>query len=130
MKKIKFRAWDENQKIMFQNVETGRITIGDFFKNIYSESKNCIFMQFIGLYDKNGKEIYEGDILKEIKELSDTDYQNRIGIVNYSEEIASFIVLTDNGWCHLNYGELGRGTRLKFTEVIGNIHENPELITK
>jgi len=89
--------------------------------------EEVILIESTDLKDKNGKEIYEGDILKEIEELSPKDYQKRIGVVVYEPNVASFMVLTEGGYCHLNEGKWNKG-RLEYTEIIGNIHENPELL--
>ena len=75
--------------------------------------------QFTGLHDKNGKEIYEGDILKTFPIIS-------------SDKIAydSFNVVvrfTSSSW--IANGVLGI-KQSEISEVIGNIYENPELISK
>ena len=81
--------------------------------------------QFIGLCDKNGVKIFEGDVLRD--ELGDD------GIITYFESIASFRSGTfryrvGNEVWNLNEGDPNRPTQLQYTEVIGNIHDNPELV--
>jgi uncharacterized phage protein (TIGR01671 family) len=77
--------------------------------------------QFIGLYDKNKKEIYEGDILKSLRKYTymyDTGYK---GHIRYRQHYADY-----------EYGELGgqiTQAKAKFCEIIGNIHDNPELLS-
>lgn len=62
MREIKFRAWDKVNKNMLYDVSTGTVTI--WYKEISAKSENCVFMQYTGMTGKNGKEIYEGDIVK------------------------------------------------------------------
>ena len=91
--------------------------------------------QFTGLYDKNGKEIYEGDILR------GNEYPfNCDGVDNYFAEIVwvdnvcGFYRLTHKnpnstvrGISHGNWEQLDEDD-IKSFEVIGNIHDNPELL--
>lgn len=70
--------------------------------------------QFTGMYDCNGKEIYEGDILRT------SISKNGIGFVSWNIENASFVVQMKNS---AQWYNLWRGY-----EVIGNIHDNPELL--
>lgn len=83
--------------------------------------------QFTGLTDKNGKKIFEGDILK-----SESD--GYIGVVKYNEIIASFVSEINDTtpefyhYSLLNKGDVSKTTQLKETVVIGNIHDNPELL--
>lgn len=83
--------------------------------------------QYAGLTDKNGKKIFEGDILK-----SESD--GYIGVVKYNEIIASFIVEINDTkqdyyhWSPLNMGDPLREKQLKHTEIVDNIYDNPELL--
>lgn len=75
--------------------------------------------QFTGLCDKNGKEIYEGDILH--------DGRGEDGVVKYLESTAMFVLFVNNQTWYLNEGDPNRSTQLQYIEIVGNIHENPEL---
>ena len=70
-------------------------------------------MQYTGLKDKNGKEIYEGDIAK---------CDNTIWVVRFDDENAQFFIKGGSMTTAVS--------RLKFGELIGNIYENPDLINK
>lgn len=71
MREIKFRAWDgENMNSEFIIVDTAWMMnkevgcpVNAGFKNMQEQAENWIIMQYTGLKDKNGKEIYEGDLL-------------------------------------------------------------------
>ncbi len=124
-REIKFRIWDIENKEMLKVQELdfeptfygGRIAIRPDQYNDYFDTEDMILMQYTGLRDKNGKEIYEGDIVK-ITGSKEID----IGKVIY--EYNGFIVDVMNmdrfyGRVHLLE---------KFTEVIGNIYEDSELL--
>jgi len=106
---IRFRAWDkeyENMTTAFLiNPVTGMPT------NDVGMMVHLILMQFTGLKDKNGKEIYEGDI------------------VNTNNE-TPFIVKYDNTCCAFLWGDYYFEDRVeeRKVKIIGNIYENPELI--
>lgn len=119
MREIKFRLWSKHAKKMFydgfyisQN--------GDLFQNDSLDYKNkdsFEVMQYTGLKDKNGKEIYEGDIL----EISGHPFQGSIGIDgNYEVAYNEYMELSCGGW-YLHRMRHWAG-------VIGNIYENPELL--
>lgn len=119
-REIKFRAWDGKAKKMMQpyleittNEENISQTTYDpdwafWFTNI---------MQYTGLKDKNGKEIYEGDIVK--WKISPMYGKSKISFYNAAFRLADY-VSEDNA--------LNEQFCKKSCEVIGNIYENPELL--
>lgn len=112
----KNKWWHSGCEIWSHDTENGE------FNSIDPETVG----QFTGLLDKNGKEIYEGDIIHVVYEGGsdfmgdDADYK---GIVIYDSEDASFYIQTKHGVDSLGNTE---GNKLL---VIGNIHDNPELLT-
>lgn len=109
-RELKFRAWyDKSQSWVYFNLNEGFTHEG---YKIYQELiiDGAKFYQFTGLYDKNGKEIYEGDILCWPK------YE---GTKNQSR----WTVEWDNERC-----EYTKWHPKNEAEVIGNIHQNPELL--
>jgi len=136
MRKIKFRAWDTKEKVM---VPLDRKWICTEYSSLAFESSQdeyrgiCqwpkgdeeeqVIMQFTGLTDKAGKEIYEGDILKPVNPPSRKKH-NRV--VEFVE--GSFCY--DHGATRGKdkYWQLTQGKTNLF-EVIGDIYSNPELIS-
>lgn len=120
---IRFRGWDrENNEMIYSDHEGGLQQFFDYTDNPTDFTTNDVeFMQFTGLNDKNGKEIYEGDILQAFYGKKNTlftitkVYFNEKGYwdsKNISEK-APFKV------CYLGFCKC---------ELIGNIYENPELL--
>lgn len=124
MRKIKFRAWLKPDGFM---ADVGEIHfcrggiiahgpgvhLGNGWASCnYPFNHECaiVLMQFTGLYDKNGKEIFEGDVVKQ------DDY---IGYVEYDINTASFKGVSECGYFFLLKDKI---------EVIGNIFENPHLL--
>lgn len=123
MREIKFRAWDNDEEVMYEADEC-IISFDAIGNDIYIKCASDIealysyeLMQYTGLKDINGKEIYEGDIVKiQTVKVNEQDYI--IGKVVYSEYEGMY--LTNKGYI------LGRVSHR--TEVIGNIYENKDLL--
>lgn len=135
MREIKFRAWSTSTKIMyFLPAEKGG---GDLFD--LKEHETWKVMQYTGLKDKNGTEIYEGDILETPYEYNGNEYTNQEdeaglyrGKVHYRPSkgfIQTHVIMFDDYeeadiWSKRGDLEI----RSSYTRVIGNIYENPELL--
>ena len=132
MREIKFKAWDEDDEewvdeLLF-NIEGDGIIYSQKPINIEGDGiihsqkpshNNLIVMQFTGLKDKNGKEIFEGDIVKFSIEVD-------------GEELLIMCKIIFEKGCFLANWREGMSYYLnrEDIEVIGNIYENPELLEK
>ena len=118
MKTIKFRAWDKKEKRWCGRDLAGFVLIDENNKpqqgiQWATKSDNQVLMQFTGLKDKNGKEIYEGDIVR------CSPYKPKL--VYYDEYVGGFYPF------YLKTDE-ERSRLAKDPEIVGNIFENPELL--
>lgn len=121
----KFRAWDSSKKEMFTDTfaitESGQVVVVEQESVAsppdYVFVEHLVIMQSTGLHDKNGKEIFEGDIVKMAKDV-------------YSDPTYYEIVRHRGGAYRLESNQHGCELWLRHTncEVIGNIYENPELL--
>ena len=140
MREIKFRVWDSTSKVMIysenpdnnDNEYPTLLTIGlhglpilidrDSFKTNeivgWNVDHNRFIQQFIGLKDKNGVEIYEGDILN--FNISFVYGEPLKGVIVF--KTASFVVKTNYSEYNMNH--------VDEIQIIGNIYENPELLEK
>jgi len=127
-REIKYRAWNKVWKCMYYLTGfrlVGKKHIQLYYLDADGSSTTCtalleniILMQYTGLKDKNGKEIYEGDIVKH-----DFEFGNGKGIVYYSTPKFSLKEIGIKAVCDcFTWDEWER------FEIIGNIHENPELL--
>ncbi len=114
MREIRFRAWDSVNKETNPPEELIHLK-GDITKDLEDTNSCLVLMQFTGLKDKNGKEIYEGDIVKDQFGIKYEVVFNKCCFYGKADP-----------W----NGEEDIDLAHKETEieVIGNIHENPELI--
>jgi hypothetical protein len=107
MREIKFRKWDAEEQVM---IDGDSLAFEEYAPISHLLTQEGI-MQYTGLKDKNGKEIYEGDAIKS------EEFPNRIGQKYVIDNLAEF---------HYLAIDLAMGPN--DIEVIGNIYENPELI--
>jgi uncharacterized phage protein (TIGR01671 family) len=116
--------WKINDEYQFENENTEETIDHDKVK-VYDSGEDYYFiedtkvMQFTGLHDKEGKEIYEGDICK--------TYEIGVGNLKRVVEFDSGSFVFTHPFCLTS--EI-RGWKKDFIEVIGNVHQNPELLTK
>ena len=125
MREIKFRAWTNNLNKMIHNVSTGVIDIFDEFTDGAIPSKDCEFMQYTGIKDKNGKEIYEGDIATQHKLRAEHLGEKNFEIIYYQDECGFEIATLSEDRKERYLTPLHKTIEI---EVIGNIYENANLL--
>jgi uncharacterized phage protein (TIGR01671 family) len=137
MREIKFRVWHPGEKEMFYDHLNGwgesRVFI-DLQGKMYTESwpaedgdeysldedfQDLIPMQYTGLKDKNGREIYEGDILQ-------TD-KGTIGVAEWLE-MGKFALVFRDEEIGFKQPRLVLDSYSNRSNVVGNVYENPELL--
>lgn len=133
MREIKFRAWDSDEKTMCPvyelhfgeriivarvNARNGKMLL------VFSDCTETNLMQYTGVKDKNGVEIYDGDIIH-----FPYDWFGDSGkdfIVRWNESCCAFVREPISG--SRMWGHASREI-LSMCEVVGNIYENPELVS-
>lgn len=133
MREIKFRAWHKKNKKMYVVSDlhmatlmnggiwatvNGRSAIENKEIKVQIQPKDIELMQYTGMKDKNGKEIYEGDLLQDSEDIAKAAFE--------MGQFMAFYKTMKGEWKPY-------GTLLKYMvdhdgEVIGNIRDNPELI--
>lgn len=133
MREIKFRAWDKNEKIMsdtFKISDTEVYYQEGVFLLMHDDLDNIEIeiMQFTGLKDKNGKEIYEGDIVERVYDFTKSNKPLKtIDQIIYEDNWGSFAFMNKTK-IGQGYSRIYSGHKVFPFEVIGNIYENPELL--
>lgn len=124
MRKIKFRAWLKEKKIIGEVLGIDILHKEIFFSNEdvncyeHTDFKDIELMQYTGLKDMREKEIYEGDIVK-------LRANHGIGVIKYSDEWGAFVVEYIKP---RPLSVLGINYYKEDIEILGNIYENPELL--
>ncbi|MDV3518448.1 YopX family protein [Lentilactobacillus otakiensis] len=128
-REIKFRAWNSVTKEMEQvtQINLKNHYVQTTFNKIgysYGQPDDVIVEQYTGLKDVNGKEIYEGDIIKFFGANKKIKAKNEFGIIVYKADrygagFNSIIQNKEHGYGGINIAQ---------DIVVGNVHTNPELL--
>lgn len=119
MKPVRFRVWDttenkwgDGQVIWVNLTPSGEIVYGEYEGGVEENEGRFEISFFTGLYDKNNKEIFEGDCVKD---------STGVCLVAWNDQLASFC-LRRNGWAFDHF--FGEAVDPKDVEVIGSVYEN------
>lgn len=133
-RQIKFRCWDKDNKTM-SNVNTLLLSTNELdHEGNLGEPKSIDhfkLMQFTGQLDKDGEEIYEGDVVSWYKE----DQEEMLGVIEFEQQAGQFWVKQKKGKTNL-YSPMrasfsdGKTYSNNSLEVLGNIYEDEYLLIK
>ena len=133
---LKYRAWDKHGQKMFANDEliiwNGNVYANDSKKLTCNNLKGWsiddeYLMQSTGLVDRNGKEIFEGDIVRTTRFLGRADEIG--GFYEYEKDYLGVVKVLEGSWV-IDTGIVAvrLWSEIDESEVLGNIYENPELL--
>ncbi|VKM96611.1 phage protein [Streptococcus pneumoniae] len=121
----KYRVWDKLKNEMYV-VEQINFNCGEFESIGYGISflrgaDKVELMQSTGLFDRNGKEIFEGDVVRQVRTQPTTENEVIIGVVTMIE--GAWLIMNDNEQLASKLW-----SETDENEIIGNIYENKELL--
>lgn len=134
MSRFEFRVWDKIKKSWVSEIEMGIALNGSVIAPdktwMEHDLNDLVIMQSTGLKDSKGKKIFEGDILKWGEKWGYPVYES----VTYSDHMGCWSIMTHK-LCeiikashYLDPDPIIPSNKIDDVEVIGNIHENPELL--
>lgn len=139
MRPIKFRVWNPSGQNMLYDIDNvfeclkqqikfdGTMPDRGFIQAYNHKGEGMVWMQFTGLHDKNGKEIFEGDIIGDWVEVDGKMEQSR-QTVFWHEQEAQWMLDNSHKQDQSHFFSLAGELKDFEYEIIGNIHENPELL--
>jgi len=123
MREIKFRAWDSKKMVYLAPLEVENQNMGLILSGNIDGKPEAV-MQYTGLQDKTGRDIYEGDIIEAYGYV-----QKPKMVVKFDEKMAGFIpFIWKQAYEYVDY--IGYFSYEDWCIVVGNIYENPELLDK
>ena len=140
MREIKFRVWHKRWKVMSPPIEIWHIDDAIYELEAIAKQKgvpidsidstsreDLVYMQYTGLRDRNGKEIYEGDIVK-----ANIDGYECLAVIDYSNAFFWVRVIDapegSNIKRGMGVGLIGDNGIVKFVEIIGNVFEDKPIV--
>lgn len=123
MREIKFRVWDNPTMHNWNDLcaldATGELPLYEFLQGSY----DVVVMEFTGLCDANGRDIYEGDII-EVYNWGRLTKNELIGIAVVEHSVSI------HGWSHSPEFDIDPWDKFRNVKVVGNIYENKELLNE